>query len=460
MVSSFKFSVSSKALETVNSKLKALSRIVNYPEAIQHLLELNLFGTKLGLDNPRRLATRAGSPHERLRFIHVAGTNGKGSVCAMLESIYREAGLRTGLFTSPHLVSFRERIQVNRELIPEETVASLAAQLRDFAAKFPKGQSPTFFEVVVVMALCHFAEQACDIVLWETGMGGRLDATNIVTPLAGVITNIGLDHTRWLGKTHAAIAAEKAGIIKPHIPVLTTAGQPEVLAVIRAEAAKHSAQLIELGQTEEIAELPLNGRHQQTNASLARAVVERLQAELPVAPGVIRNGLAKVHWPGRLQAVRHGEQTVMLDGAHNAEGAEMLRRALAERFAAESPVFILGMVDEKDGAGFCAELAPLATRVVLSPVSSVRSAKPEGFLAVCQAANPAASVEVAESLGQAMELCATEPFVVVTGSFYLVGEAMERLGVAPAPVGTERLLNDWNAPDRGAQTGGARPVSD
>ena len=319
MVSSFKFSVSSKALETVNSKLKALSRIVNYPEAIQHLLELNLFGTKLGLDNPRRLATRAGSPHERLRFIHVAGTNGKGSVCAMLESIYREAGLRTGLFTSPHLVSFRERIQVNRELIPEETVASLAAQLRDFAAKFPKGQSPTFFEVVVVMALCHFAEQACDIVLWETGMGGRLDATNIVTPLAGVITNIGLDHTRWLGKTHAAIAAEKAGIIKPHIPVLTTAGQPEVLAVIRAEAAKHSAQLIELGQTEEIAELPLNGRHQQTNASLARAVVERLQAELPVAPGVIRNGLAKVHWPGRLQAVRHGEQTVMLDGAHNAE---------------------------------------------------------------------------------------------------------------------------------------------
>ena len=460
MVSSFKFSVSSKALETVNSKLKALSRIVNYPEAIQHLLELNLFGTKLGLDNPRRLATRAGSPHERLRFIHVAGTNGKGSVCAMLESIYREAGLRTGLFTSPHLVSFRERIQVNRELIPEETVASLATQLRDFAAKFPEGQSPTFFEVLVVMALCHFAEQACDIVLWETGMGGRLDATNIVTPLAGVITNIGLDHTRWLGKTHAAIAAEKAGIIKPYIPVLTTAGQPEVLAVIRAEAAKHSAQLIELGQTEEIAELPLNGRHQQTNASLARAVVERLQAELPVAPGVIRNGLAKVHWPGRLQAVRHGEQTVMLDGAHNAEGAEMLRRALAERFAAESPVFILGMVEEKDGAGFCAELAPLATRVVLSPVNSVRSAKPEGFLAVCQAANPAASVEVAESLGQAMELCAAEPFVVVTGSFYLVGEAMERLGVAPAPVGTERLLNDWNAPDRGAQTGGARPVSD
>ena len=188
---------------------------MTYPEAIQHLLDLRMFGTKLGLDNPRRLAGLAGSPHERLRFIHVAGTNGKGSVCAMLESVYREAGLRTGLFTSPHLVSFRERMQVNRELIPEATVARLTARLREWMATFPEGQTPTFFEMVVVMALCHFAEQECDIVLWETGMGGRLDATNIVTPLASVITNVGLDHTRWLGESHAAIAREKSGIIKP-----------------------------------------------------------------------------------------------------------------------------------------------------------------------------------------------------------------------------------------------------
>ena len=459
MVSSFKFAVSSNALETANLKLETLSRIVTYPEAIRYLLELNLFGTKLGLDNPRRLAAMAGSPHEQLRFIHVAGTNGKGSVCAMLESIYREAGLRTGLFTSPHLVSFRERMQVNRELIPEETLARLTAQLRDLAEDFPEGQKPTFFEVAVVMALCHFAKQACDIVLWETGLGGRLDATNIVTPLAGVITNIGLDHTRWLGETYVAIAAEKAGIIKPGIPVLTATGQPEALAVIRTEAARQGSELIELGQAEGTTDLPLLGRHQQTNANLARTVVERLQAELAVAPGAVRGGLAKVHWPGRLQVVRRGEQTVLLDGAHNAEGAAMLRQALADGFAAEQPVFILGMVDEKDGAGFCAELAPLARRIVLSPVSSARSAKPEGFLAVCQAANPAA-VEVAGSLGQALERCAAEPFVVVTGSFYLVGEAMELLGVAPAPAGAERLLNDWGAPDRGAESGGAKSVSD
>jgi dihydrofolate synthase/folylpolyglutamate synthase len=263
--------------------------------------------------------------------------------------------------------------------------------------------------------------------------------------LASVITNIGLDHTRWLGETHAAIAAEKAGIIKPGVPALTAAAQPEALAVIRAEAARQGAELIELGQAEGTTDLPLLGRHQQTNASLAKAVVEQLQAELPVSPGAVRGGLAKVHWPGRLQVVRRGDQIVLLDGAHNAEGAAMLRQALADEFSADTPVFIFGMVDEKDGAGFCAELAPLAKRVVLSPVSSARSAKPEGFVVACQAANPAAAIEVAESLGQALEWCAAEPVVVVTGSFYLVGEAMERLGLAPTPSEAERRLNDWGA---------------
>ena len=198
--------------------------------------------------------------------------------------------------------------------------------------------------------------------------------------------------------------------------------------------------------------MPLLGRHQQTNASLAKAVVGRLQGELPVPPGAIRAGLAKVHWPGRLQVIRRGEQTVLLDGAHNAEGAAMLRQALADGFSADSPVFILGMVDEKDGAGFCAELATLANRIVLSPVSSARSANPDGFVVACQAANPAAAIEVAESLGQALEWCAAEPFVVVAGSFYLVGEAMERLGVAPTPSEAERQLNDWGAPECRAKT--------
>src|ERR1044071_2920969 len=174
---------------------------MQYAEAIQFLYGLRLFGTKLGLENTFKLAALAGNPQQQLRFIHVAGTNGKGSTCAMLESIYRAAGLRVGLFTSPHLVSFRERIQVNRRLISEAEVVQLVESMQPWLAEFPADHHPTFFEVVTVMALRYFAEQKCDLVIWETGLGGRLDATNIVTPLASVITNIAYDHQQWLGDT-------------------------------------------------------------------------------------------------------------------------------------------------------------------------------------------------------------------------------------------------------------------
>src|SRR5881628_575066 len=241
-----------------------------YNQAIEFLYELRLFGAKLGLENTRKLAEMAGNPQQRLRFIHVAGTNGKGSTCAMLESIYRAAGLRVGLFTSPHLVSFRERIQVNRQLLSESDVVRLVAYLREQSragvSPAPEAERgcpthgreatvepqeiptsagrldpygiqtrvvldrrdacPTFFEFVTVMALNYFAEQNCDLVIWETGMGGRLDATNIVTPLVSVITNIQFDHQQWLGHTLAQIAAEKAGIIKPGLPVVTATDAP------------------------------------------------------------------------------------------------------------------------------------------------------------------------------------------------------------------------------------------
>ena len=210
---------------------------VNYSEAIQFLYGLRLFGAKFGLENTFKLAALAGNPQEKLRFIHVAGTNGKGSTCAMLESIYRAAGLRVGLFTSPHLVSFRERIQVNRQLISENEVVRLVEELQPLLKQFPAGHHPTFFEVVTVMALKFFAEQKCDLVIWETGLGGRLDATNIVTPLASVITNIAFDHQQWLGDTLEKIAAEKAGIIKPGVPAVTATDEPEALAVMRKHCA-------------------------------------------------------------------------------------------------------------------------------------------------------------------------------------------------------------------------------
>src|SRR5206468_7619334 len=324
---------------------------MTYSEAIQFLYDLRLFGLKLGLENTFKLAALAGNPHEKLRFIHVAGTNGKGSTCAMLESIYRAAGLRVGLFTSPHLVSFRERIQVNRELISETDVVRLVAELREqcetgfqpvSTVKSPEPEQgdrrdacPTFFEVVTVMALRYFAEQKCDLVIWETGMGGRLDATNIVTPLASVITNVQFDHEQWLGNTRAEIAAEKAGIIKPGVPVITATDAPEALVVVEQTAREKNAPLTRVGQASrlslaaETAALPLLGEHQKLNAALAIATVRALQNRIPVSNDAIRIGLETLQWPGRLQLVRTKTgQTILLDGAHNVAGTEALRDAL------------------------------------------------------------------------------------------------------------------------------------
>ena len=419
---------------------------MTYSQAIKHMQNLRMFGTKLGLENPSRLASLVESPHKQLRFIHVAGTNGKGSVCAMLESVYREAGYRTGLFTSPHLISFRERIQVNRNLIPETTVARLSSELVELMATFPKGQKPTFFEMAVVMALCHFSEQKCDVVLWETGMGGRLDATNIVTPIASVITNIGLDHTRWLGDSHTEIAQEKSGIIKHGIPAFTATQQHEALSTIRSVAKTKKAELIEIDKSNIDFKLSLLGQHQQTNARLVYNVVNRLKSILPVSTEHIKSGLKTVSWAGRLQLVNIGLQKFLLDGAHNAEGALTLQRSLKDHFNKKSLVFILGMVNEKDGSGFCQNIAPIADRIILSPVKSDRSANPSTFEPVCQTANPKAKTLVVASLRQALEQCEKEHFVIITGSFYLVGEALEQLGIAPQAIKSERLLNDWGAP--------------
>ena len=187
---------------------------MNYGAAIDFLYGLRLFGAKFGLENTFQLARLTGDPQKRLRFIHVAGTNGKGSTCAMLESVYRQAGWKVGLFTSPHLNSFRERIQIDRQMISEADVVRLVSELQPIFTQFAEDHHPTFFEVVTIMALKYFAEQEVDLVIWETGLGGRLDATNIVTPLASVITNIAFDHQQWLGDTIAKIASEKAGIIK------------------------------------------------------------------------------------------------------------------------------------------------------------------------------------------------------------------------------------------------------
>jgi dihydrofolate synthase/folylpolyglutamate synthase len=443
---------------------------MTYAEAIQFLYGLRLFGAKFGLENTFKLAALAGNPQDRLRFIHVAGTNGKGSTCAMLESIYRAAGLRAGLFTSPHLVSFRERIQIDRKLIPKAEVVRLVEELQPLLKQFPADHHPTFFEVITVMALKFFAEQKCDLVIWETGLGGRLDATNIVTPLATVITNIQFDHQQWLGDTLEKIAAEKAGIIKPGVPVITAAEEPEVLAVIEKAVREKNAPLVNVNSAKKklaalfrhAATLPLPGEHQLINAALALATIEMMQSEIPVSVAAIRIGLKTVNWPGRLQLVSlPNGRRILLDGAHNVAGAKALREAImgtpstapanCERSISRAKLvlgapitLILGVLQDKDWRHIGETLAPLAARIFTVPVASERTGDARELAAACCAANPAAEIAACDSLSAALEQTASDRFVVVTGSLYLVGEALELLDLSPATA-DERALNEWSA---------------
>jgi dihydrofolate synthase / folylpolyglutamate synthase len=423
---------------------------VTYSDAIRFLYELRLFGLKLGLETTRELVERLGHPDRALRFIHVAGTNGKGSTCAILDAIYRAGGYRVGLFTSPHLVHFSERIQVNREPIPDADVVRLVTRLRDLLDGFPADRHPTFFEVVTAMALQFFAERQCDLVVWETGMGGRLDATNIVTPLASVITNVQFDHQKWLGLTRAQIATEKAGIIKPGIPVFTATDDPEALNVIARVAQSQGAPLTVVNRThaqacaQSLEQLALLGEHQKQNAALALATIRAMQPALPVTEPHINDALRRVHWPGRLQLIQLPDQRqLLLDGAHNLAGAEALHAALQQLFPNAQPTLILGILHDKDWPHMARCLAPLARRILCVPVRSERAAPPAELADACREANPSVPIEVHASLESAFRSCPADPFLLVAGSLYLVGETMERLRLIPGRKGQETNLNDY-----------------
>jgi dihydrofolate synthase/folylpolyglutamate synthase len=447
---------------------------MTYAESIEFLYGLRLFGLKLGLENTRTLAGLAGDPHHKLEFIHVAGTNGKGSVSAMLESVYRASGRRVGLYTSPHLVSFRERIQVNRQLISEPDVVRCVRQLRDLSGMGRKSAdhappieectdnpSPpageralpsgaTFFEFVTVLALQYFTEQQCDLVIWETGLGGRLDATNIVTPVASVITNVDPDHQRWLGHDLKSIANEKAGIIKPGVPVITATSTPEALAVIE-EITLERGSALTLVTPEHLShppltdlQLPLPGWHQRMNAATALATFQTLQARLPVAPEAIRSGLETVRWPGRLQLLTTGDgRRILLDAAHNAAAATSLRAVLQEGYRDQPITLILGILQDKDWALMCEVLAPVADRIVCVPVRSERGADPDRLAETCRATHNLCEITVSDSIPLALEQTRNAGLTVVTGSIYLVGEALRLLDAGTDNSPTEQSLNEW-----------------
>ena len=405
----------------------------DYPDALRWLYGTQLTGIKLGLDPMRRLLDALGWEPGGTRFLHVAGTNGKGSVCAMLDAVLRADGRRTGLFTSPHLVSFRERIRLDGAMIPEADVAVGLSRLRTLTAKWE--QPPTFFELTTALALDWFRQRDAEVVVLETGLGGRLDATNVLArPAACVLTSIGLDHTGYLGNTLAAIAGEKAGILKPGVPAVSLPQLAEVYEVLVREAARVGAPL-------RFADRPLAadirvslpGSHQRANAALA---LDALAAGgLGASEEAARRGLTGVAWPGRFQ--RCGEDgRVILDGAHNPAAAERLAQTWREEFgAAARATVVLGVLRDKDATGVIRALATVAARFVAVPVrTSPRTTPAEELRAALTETAPDVPAETAADLPDALARAREHgERVLVTGSLFLVGEALARLAGAAAP---------------------------
>jgi dihydrofolate synthase/folylpolyglutamate synthase len=391
---------------------------VNYREALAWLYGVQRFGIKLGLENARRLFAALDAAKLNARIIHVAGTNGKGSTCAMAAAVCQAQGYRTGLFTSPHLITFRERVRVNGEMISEPDVAEGLSTIRELVMHWDP--HPTFFEIATALALVRFKRERCEIVVLETGMGGRLDATNVLQPTVCAITPIDFDHQQWLGSTLAAIAAEKAGIIKPHVPVVSAKQQRDAERVIRKRAAECEAPLRFVEDEETVA---LAGQHQRRNAALAVAALR--DGKIAIDREAIAKGLETVEWPARFQRVEHN---IIVDGAHNPGGARVLVQTWREQFGSVRAVVVAGMLRDKDAALFWRTLAPIAAGVLLAAFDGERAMPPGELREVIRQIAPDVKVTSAGSIADAVRLAKDSGApVLITGSLHFAGEALATL---------------------------------
>lgn len=403
---------------------------MKYDEAVAWLYASQLHGIKLGLENIQRLAEALDievSGPRAPKFLHVAGTNGKGSVCAMLDACCRAAGLRTGLFTSPHLITFRERIRLNGGMISEADAAEGLTKIRDLAADWD--HAPTFFEITTALALAWFQKQGAEVVALETGMGGRLDATNVVSPAACVLTPIDLDHQQYLGETLPEIAREKAGIIKPGVPVISAPQAEEVRATFDTIASERSTQVHYIDSPLEGIELALAGSHQPWNAALA---VQTLSlAGLPVSDEAIARGLREVSWPGRFQQIR---DRFIIDGAHNPAAARRLAQTWREVYGDKRASLILGILRDKDMRGIFEALLPIAGRILVVPVANPRSATPQELARIIGQVAPRQESIAVRDLPAAIRIAQSmERRTLITGSLFLAGEALAYFEAQPAP---------------------------
>lgn len=389
---------------------------MQYREAIDWLFSTQMFGIKLGLDGARRLLREylAFPAHDTL-VIHVAGTNGKGSTCAMIDSIARACGRRTGLFTSPHLIDFRERIKVSGREIPEENCAAMLTDLRGICERMET--HPTFFEIALALAMRWFLESGCELIVLETGMGGRLDATTAVPADVCVITPIGMDHMQWLGNTLEEIAVEKAGIFVMGKPAISAPQEPEAREVLEKAANETRAPLEFIVQPLLGYPMALAGTHQQWNAALAVAALHA--AGLPLREESLRHGLTHLQWPGRFEEI---QPDIILDGAHNPHAATVLAQTWRGKFGDRKASLVFSAVAAKDIAGILEILAPLAERIFFCPVDTPRAVIPQELAGYLPACAPPHECHDRFADAFAAALAMNIP-VLVAGSLFLVGEA-------------------------------------
>ena len=416
---------------------------MTYSSAVAYLYRLQTHGIKLGLETMTALTARLGMPQNRYRTVHIAGTNGKGSTAAMAAAILQAAGYRVGLYTSPHLVDFRERIRVNGEMIAESQVAQLTEQLQ---ALCPPDLAPTFFEYTTAMAFQHFADSAVDVAVLEVGLGGRFDATNVVTPMACAITTVALDHQAYLGNTRSAIAFEKAGIIKSGVPVVLGRLDDDAWRTIEQVARERQVPVFRIGEHfhtegEEPQQFSyrgmgmhydgltcaLAGRHQLDNAACALALLAAAAPQgIVVTPEAMRTGLHAVKWAGRLE-VADRRPTILLDGAHNPAAATALADFLtrADRSHLSRPmILVLGMMRDKDHRGFVEPLRSLVDEVVLTQADLPRSATAQELQSSLGdlLSHPHVVPSLSDAMALARQLATPDGLVCVTGSLMLVGE--------------------------------------
>ena len=427
--------------------------MTTYTEALDYIYDLTKYGIKLGLENIKYLLYLLENPHKKLKIIHVAGTNGKGSTASLISSILKSDGYKVGLYTSPHLVDFTERIKINQKPISRKKVSELLERIKPLIEKVsqtPPYGHPTFFEVITSLAFLYFYEEKVDFLVLEVGLGGRLDATNVTEPLVSVITHVDYDHMDKLGNSLEKIAREKGGIIKPGGIVISSKQYDEVYKEIKKIADEKNSLLYSTGKEINykvvksdvqgvIFDLkgiyhhyknlhtPLLGRHQADNATNAIAAVEALKMKgTDISQKAIRDGLEKVKWTGRLEIVRNNP-TIILDGAHNPNGAKIMHQALEEIFSYRYLTLVLAIFADKDYKKMIEVLAPGADLIIATKAENPRAASPQAIskeAAKYIHENKIIAIEnIPQAINYALSNSKENALICITGSLYTVGEA-------------------------------------